>query len=156
MILLTALSSKKFYLNPDLIYRMEETPDTTITLTDGKTLVVQDSAEEVVAAVLEYRRAIYRKMLQAVKKSEEQEKKTWLKKATTHPDLIEYLSTNTGQLNDFSSINSPIGSGEVLHTGRVDLTNLLADFKNYLVDHEMFLDETFDFSELKLEDNKEN
>ncbi|MCC9272718.1 MAG: flagellar FlbD family protein [Enterococcus aquimarinus] len=71
MILLTALSSKKFYLNPDLIYRMEETPDTTITLTDGKTLVVQDSAEEVVAAVLEYRRAIYREMLQAVKKSEE-------------------------------------------------------------------------------------
>ena len=71
MILLTALSSKKFYLNPDLIYRMEETPDTTITLTDGKTLVVQDSAEEVVGAVLEYRRAIYREMLQAVKKSEE-------------------------------------------------------------------------------------
>ena len=71
MILLTALSSKKFYLNPDLIYRMEETPDTTITLTDGKTLVVQDSAEEVVAAVLEYRRAIYREMLQAVKKSED-------------------------------------------------------------------------------------
>lgn len=71
MILLTALSSKKLYLNPDLIYRMEETPDTTITLTDGKTLVVQDSAEEVVAAVLEYRRAIYREMLQAVKKSEE-------------------------------------------------------------------------------------
>ena len=71
MILLTALSSKKFYLNPDLIYRMEETPDTTITLTDGKTLVVQDSAEEVVAAVLEYRRAIYREMLQAVKKSVE-------------------------------------------------------------------------------------
>ena len=71
MILLIALSSKKFYLNPDLIYRMEETPDTTITLTDGKTLVVQDSAEEVVAAVLEYRRAIYREMLQAVKKSEE-------------------------------------------------------------------------------------
>ena len=71
MILLTALNSKPFYLNPDLIYRMEETPDTTITLTDGKTLVVQDSAEEVVAAVLEYRRAIYREMLQAVKKSEE-------------------------------------------------------------------------------------
>ena len=71
MILLTALSIKKFYLNTDLIYRMEETPDTTITLTDGKTLVVQDSAEEVVAAVLEYRRAIYREMLQAVKKSVE-------------------------------------------------------------------------------------
>ena len=86
--------------------------------------------------------------------NDEQEKKTWLKKATTHPDLIEYLSTNTEQLNDFSSINSPIGSGEVLHTGRVDLTNLLADFKDYLVENDLFLDETFDFSELKLNDNQ--
>ena len=86
--------------------------------------------------------------------NDEQEKKTWLKKATTHPDLIDYLATDTEQLNDFSSINSPIGSGEVLHTGRVDLTNLLADFKNYLVKNDLFLDETFDFNELKLEDNQ--
>lgn len=71
MILLTALNSKLFYLNPDLIYRMEETPDTTITLTDGKTLIVQESAQDVVAAILAYRRAVYREMLQAVKKSEE-------------------------------------------------------------------------------------
>ena len=86
--------------------------------------------------------------------NDEQEKKTWLKKATTHPDLIDYLATDTEQLNDFSSINSPIGSGEVLHTGRVDLTNLLADFKDYLVENDLFLDETFDFNELKLNDNQ--
>jgi len=86
--------------------------------------------------------------------NDEQEKKTWLKKATTHPDLIDYLATDTEQLNDFSSINSPIGSGEVLHTGRVDLTNLLADFKDYLVENDAFLDETFDFAELKLADNQ--
>jgi len=86
--------------------------------------------------------------------NDEQEKKTWLKKATTHPDLIDYLATDTEQLNDFSSINSPIGSGEVLHTGRVDLTNLLADFKDYLVENDLFLDETFDFNELKLDDNQ--
>ena len=86
--------------------------------------------------------------------NDEQEKKTWLKKATTHPDLIDYLATDSEQLNDFSSINSPIGSGEVLHTGRVDLTNLLADFKDYLVENDLFLDETFDFNELKLNDNQ--
>ncbi|MGV0925336.1 NAD(P)/FAD-dependent oxidoreductase [Empedobacter tilapiae] len=86
--------------------------------------------------------------------NDEQEKKTWLKKATTHPDLIDYLATNTEQLNDFSSINSQIGSGEVLHTGRVDLTNLLADFKNYLFENDLFIDETFDFNELKLKDNQ--
>ncbi len=83
----------------------------------------------------------------------EQEKKTWLKKATTHPDLIDYLSTNTTQLEDYSSIQNPIGSGEVLHTGRIDLTNLLADFKDFLVEHQLFLDETFDFSSLQLEEN---
>lgn len=86
--------------------------------------------------------------------NDEQEKKTWLKKATTHPDLIDYLATDTEQLNDFSSINSPIGSGEVLHTGRVDLTNLLADFKDYLVENDLFLDETFDFEELNLDDSQ--
>lgn len=71
MILLTALNSKNFYLNPDLIYRMDETPDTTITLTDGKTIVVREPAEVVVTKILAYRQAIYREMLQAVKKLEE-------------------------------------------------------------------------------------
>lgn len=40
MILLTALNGREFYLNPELIYRVEEMPDTLITLIDGKTLVV--------------------------------------------------------------------------------------------------------------------
>ncbi|MHC5269549.1 flagellar FlbD family protein [Enterococcus sp. LJL98] len=71
MILLTALNKKSFYLNPDLIYRMDETPDTTITLTDGKTLVVGESAQVVAARILAYRREIYRELLQAVKQSEE-------------------------------------------------------------------------------------
>jgi len=82
--------------------------------------------------------------------NDEQEKKTWLKKATTHPDLIDYLSTDTEQLNNFSSIKEPIGSGEVMHTGRVDLTSLLQDFKNYLDENNLFLDEKFDFDLLKI------
>ena len=86
--------------------------------------------------------------------NDQQEKKTWLKKATTHPDLIDYLSIETEQLNQYNAIQNPIGSGEVLHTGRVDLTNLLADFKNYLVNKESFLDETFDYDALVLDDNK--
>lgn len=85
--------------------------------------------------------------------NDEQEKKTWLKKATTNPDLIDYLATDTEQLNDFSAINNPIGSGKVLHTGRVDLTNLLADFKDYLVENKLFFDEAFDFDALELRDN---
>lgn len=86
--------------------------------------------------------------------NDEQEKKTWLKKANSHPDLIDYLSIDTEQLNDFSSIDSPIGSGEVLHTGRIDLTNLIKDFKNYLSTNNLFIEEEFDFNSLKLDDSK--
>lgn len=88
--------------------------------------------------------------------NDEQEKKTWLKKATTHPDLVDYLATDTEQLNDFLAINNPIGSGEVLHTGRVDLTNLLNDFKNYLIEQNQYIDEEFDFESLIMHDNHTN
>lgn len=85
--------------------------------------------------------------------NDEQEKKTWLKKANTHPDLIDYLSIDIEQLNDFSSIDSPIGSGEVLHTGRIDLTNLIKDFKNYLQLNNLVIEEEFDFNLIQLQDN---
>ena len=50
---------KEFYLNPDLIYRIDETPDTVITLVDGKTLVVRDTAFEIREAIIEYRHRIF-------------------------------------------------------------------------------------------------
>lgn len=58
MILLTSLTGKKFYLNPDLIYRIDETPDTVVTLTDGKTLVVRETADVIVKLIIGYRRQI--------------------------------------------------------------------------------------------------
>ncbi|MGX7195974.1 flagellar FlbD family protein [Enterococcus olivae] len=58
MILVTALNGKDFYLNPDLIYRLEENSDTYITLVDGKTVIVQESVESVVQRIVEYRRQI--------------------------------------------------------------------------------------------------
>lgn len=59
MILLTSFKGKEFYLNPDLIYRIDETPDTVITLVDGKTLVVRDTAFEIREAIIEYRHRIF-------------------------------------------------------------------------------------------------
>ncbi len=58
MILVTSLSKKQFYLNPDLIYRLEETPDTMVTLVDGKTLLVIETADEVIQRIIEYRQKI--------------------------------------------------------------------------------------------------
>ena len=55
MILLTALNGREFYLNPELIYRVEEMPDTLITLIDGKTLVVTESAAETAQRVIDYK-----------------------------------------------------------------------------------------------------
>lgn len=58
MIELTALNNKKFYLNPDLIYRVEQTPDTTITLTTGKILVVKETAVQINQLIIDYRHRI--------------------------------------------------------------------------------------------------
>lgn len=58
MILLTSFNGKEFYLNPDLIYRIDETPDTVITLTDGKTLVVKEKAVLVKQLIIEYRQQV--------------------------------------------------------------------------------------------------
>ena len=55
MITLTRLSGTVFALNSDLIERVDATPDTVVTLVDGKKYVVSDSLEDVVAAVRRHR-----------------------------------------------------------------------------------------------------
>jgi flagellar protein FlbD len=44
-------SGERFAVNPDLIERVEETPDTIITLTNGSKHVVQESLDEIAEAV---------------------------------------------------------------------------------------------------------
>ena len=55
MITLTRLSGTTFALNSDLIERVDSTPDTVVTLVDGKKYVVTDTLAEVVAAVRRHR-----------------------------------------------------------------------------------------------------
>lgn len=55
MISLTRLSGSVFVLNADLIERLDHTPDTVITLVDGKKYVVAETMDEVVAAIRTYR-----------------------------------------------------------------------------------------------------
>jgi len=47
-----------FYLNPDLIVSVESTPDTVVTLTTHNKVLVQDSPDEVVAAIRAWRSSI--------------------------------------------------------------------------------------------------
>lgn len=62
MIKVNRLKSREheFVLNAELIETIEETPDTVITLTNGKKLIVEESMDEIVRKVMDYRRAIFR------------------------------------------------------------------------------------------------
>ncbi len=55
MITLTRLSGSVFVLNSDLIERIDATPDSVVTLVDGKKYVVAESLEEVLHAVRQHR-----------------------------------------------------------------------------------------------------
>jgi flagellar protein FlbD len=57
MITVTRFDHTSLIVNADLIEYVESLPDTHITLVTGKKLLVREKAEEVVARVLEYRRA---------------------------------------------------------------------------------------------------
>lgn len=59
MVKVTKLNGSTFFLNPFLIETMEETPDTIITLTNGKKFIVKESAADVIVLVKEFFRDVY-------------------------------------------------------------------------------------------------
>ena len=61
MIRLHRIRGEEMFLNADLIESVQATPDTVITLVDGRKLVVQESPEEVVEAVREFRASVLRR-----------------------------------------------------------------------------------------------
>ena len=70
MIKLTRLSHEPLALNSDLIEYLEATPDTVITLTTGQKLRVSETADEVIARVIEFRRAVFERSCQCPKVKE--------------------------------------------------------------------------------------
>ncbi len=59
MIDVTGMSGKTFTLNADLIEMVEEAPDTVITLTSGKKIIVKESRQDIKNLVKLYRRDIF-------------------------------------------------------------------------------------------------
>jgi len=55
MIVLTRLNRVPFAVNPDLIERIQVTPDTTLVMVDGATFVVVESMEAVIDSIVDYR-----------------------------------------------------------------------------------------------------
>ena len=56
MIRLTRTNGTKFYLNPELIQTVEETPDTIVTLINSKKIIVKNTSQEIAELFIEYRR----------------------------------------------------------------------------------------------------
>ena len=54
MIKVTRLSGDPIYINSALIEFIEETPDTMVTLTTGKKLIIKEHVEDVIKSILEY------------------------------------------------------------------------------------------------------
>lgn len=59
MIEVTKLNDIKILINPDLIEMVEETPDTVVTLTTGRKIIVKESRQEVKNLVKSYRKEIF-------------------------------------------------------------------------------------------------
>ena len=59
MIKVTRLNSNVITVNAEIIETIEETPDTIITLTNGKKFIVQETLDEVIKLIIEYKREIF-------------------------------------------------------------------------------------------------
>jgi len=59
MITITRLNDREVVLNCELIELVEANPDTTITTTTGRKLIVKESVEDIVAATKKYKKEIH-------------------------------------------------------------------------------------------------
>ena len=55
----TKINGVKVLVNPDLIELVEETPDTVLTLTTGRKIIVKESRQEIKNLVILYRKDIF-------------------------------------------------------------------------------------------------
>lgn len=58
MIYVTRMDGKSLLVNAELLEAVEATPDTILTFTNGKKMVVREDVEEIRNRVIAYRRAI--------------------------------------------------------------------------------------------------
>lgn len=82
----------------------------------------------------------------------EDEIKTWNKKSAM-PRLMPFLSDEI-QNTENQKINSPFGYAEVRQTGRVELGKCISKFAEYLIKKKIYRNESFDYSELNIQEDK--
>jgi glycine oxidase len=80
-----------------------------------------------------------------------EEQNNWFT-ASDKPTLSNYLNTNLETLqNEFIANNYKFG--KVNHTGFLDTKKLKDSYTNYLISENMYLEDTFDYSKLIIEEN---
>lgn len=55
VIIVTRLNGTQFAINPDLLQRIDTTPDTILTLVDGTKFIVKEPMEQVIDLITNYR-----------------------------------------------------------------------------------------------------
>jgi len=63
MIQVTRINHKTLTINSDLIELIEETPDTLITMTTGRKILVEETEHDVVEKIIEYKNLCFKKFL---------------------------------------------------------------------------------------------
>lgn len=59
MVKVSRLQGKEFFVNPDMIEFIEETPDVVVSMISGKKVIVEGSAEDLIGRIVEYRLRTY-------------------------------------------------------------------------------------------------
>ena len=59
MIRITRFEGTQVVVNSDIIQTVEETPDTIVTLTTGDKMMIKETVDEVIQAVIEFKRSIF-------------------------------------------------------------------------------------------------
>lgn len=60
MIVVTRLDRREFAINPDLIERIQASPDTTLHMADGTTYIVAESMRDIIELIARYRAYVIR------------------------------------------------------------------------------------------------
>ncbi|WML35435.1 flagellar FlbD family protein [Clostridium sp. OS1-26] len=59
MIKITGLDNKEFIINSEHIEKLEQIPESVVTLTNGHKYLVKESNDEIIKKVIEYKRKIF-------------------------------------------------------------------------------------------------
>ena len=59
MITITKLNDKQIVMNCECIEMIESNPDTTITMTTGRKMIVKESVDDILAKIVDFKRKIH-------------------------------------------------------------------------------------------------